>query len=173
MIPNNIKDTCEILMCTCRPLAISLEETNHSQNSVAHSFNTSKRRRCVPVINIWSFNSKFTSSGLLSHWEVHCKLSSSVAGVMLNLVSRGRQKDHRGRKRFCYLAAGLSLFFLLLFCMASSDKEWSLHPPLEGGCNGTRCSISVNESIIHGLQPHTPQKCLNSSLGRRFPVSIS
>lgn len=111
------------LMCSCRPLAISLEETNPSQNSVTHSFNTSKRRRCVPMINIWSFNSKFTSSGLLSQGEAHCKLSSFVAGVMLNLVSRGRQKDHRRRKGFCYLA-GLSLFFLLLFCMATSDKGW-------------------------------------------------
>ena len=64
----------------------------------------------MPVISIWSFNFKFTSSGLLSHGEGHRKLSSFVAGVMLNLVSRGRQKDHGSGKGFCYLAAGVSLF---------------------------------------------------------------
>lgn len=112
------------LLCGCQPLATSLEETNPSQNSVVHSFNISKSRRCVPVISIWSFNFKFTSSGLLSHGEGHRKLSSFVAGVMLNLVSRGRQKDHGSGKGFCYLAAGLSLFFLLLFCVATSDKGW-------------------------------------------------
>ena len=68
----------------------------------------------MPVINIWPFDSKFTCSGLLSQAEGHCKLSSSVAGMMLNLVSRGRQKAHRSRKRFCCLAAGLSLLAPLL-----------------------------------------------------------
>ena len=43
---------------------------------------------------------------------------------MLNLVSRGRQKDHGSGKGFRYLAAGVSLFSLLLFCVATSDKGW-------------------------------------------------
>lgn len=78
----------------------------------------------MPVINKWSLDSKSTSSGLLSHGEGHGKLSSFVAGVMLNLVSRGCQRDHGSRNGFCCFAAGVSLFFLLLFCVATRDKGW-------------------------------------------------
>ena len=93
----------------------------------------------MPVINKWSLDSKSTSSGLLSHREGHGKLSSFVAGVMLNLVSRGRQKDHGSSRGFA--AAGMSLFFLLLFCVRQGM--------VEGRSDGTHCSISVNESVIH------------------------
>lgn len=98
------------LLCGCQPLATSLEETNPSQNSVVHSFNTSKRRRCVcPVINKWSLDSNPPLLGYSSHGEGHGKLSSFVAGVMLNLVSRGCQRDHGSRNGFCCFAAGVSL----------------------------------------------------------------
>lgn len=77
----------------------------------------------MPFISSLPLNSKFSIRGLLGHRTGHGKLLSFAVGMMLNLVSRGHQRDHCGRKWPLFLEASILPFFFF-FWLLQPGHQW-------------------------------------------------